>query len=237
MSTEDQFLGRVKGNWRQRAKEKSRLRDELRVVPRWLRRTVVVLYVVALAIVAGVTLTNQADLPDPLAGIPLPLAMLAMFGIVTAAAIFVGSFILLFGYINRDAKRRGMSPVLWTLVAILVPYLIGVIIYFVVREPLPYPCPQCGATVTSRFNYCPSCQCTLRPNCPQCRREVSPEDRFCPHCGASLPATPPVPAPVRLPPSCPQCRREVHPADRFCTHCGASLPAVPPAAPEPVRPV
>jgi hypothetical protein len=197
MSTNDAFLGRVKDNWRQRAREKARFRDELRVVPRWLRVLVLVLYIVALAIVAGVTVTNQSDLPDPLVKVPVALAMLGMFGIVTAAGIFAASFILLIGYINRDAKRRGMSPTLWTLVAIFVPYLVGVIVYFVMREPLPYPCPHCGVTVTSRFNYCPSCQCTLRPNCPQCRREVRPEDRFCPHCGAALHSIPPVPEPVQ----------------------------------------
>jgi Double zinc ribbon len=197
MSTDDRFLERVKDNWRQRAREKASFRDNLRLIPRWLVWLVIALYLVALAAVAGVTLTNQAALPGPLAGAPVALAMLGMFGIVTAAAAFAGSFILLLGYINRDAKRRGMSPTLWTVVALFVPYLIGVLIYFVVREPLPYPCPQCGMMVTSRFNYCPSCQCTLRPNCPQCRREVRPEDRFCPHCGAALPAIPPVPVPPR----------------------------------------
>jgi hypothetical protein len=184
MSTDDRFLGRVKDNWRQRAREKASFRDNLRLIPRWLMWLVIALYLVALALAAAATLTNQAALPAPLAGVPVALAMLGMIGIVTAGAIVIGSFILLFGYINRDAERRGMSPTLWTLVALLVPYLIGVLIYFVVREPLPYPCPQCGLTVSSRFNYCPSCQCTLCPNCPLCRREVRPEDRFCPHCGS-----------------------------------------------------
>lgn len=183
MSTNDPFLGRFKDNWRQRAKEKASFRDNLRLIPRWLVWLVIALYLVALVLAAAATLTNQPDLPDPLARAPVALAMLGMFGIVTALAIVGGSFILLIGYIYRDAKRRGMSPILWTLVAILVPYLIGVLLYFVVREPLPYPCPHCGVTVTSRFNYCPSCQSTLRPNCPQCRREISPDDRFCPYCG------------------------------------------------------
>ena len=64
--------------------------------------------------------------------------------------------ILLTGYVNRDARRRGMNPALWTfLVLVMLPgYLVlGFIVYFLMREPLPYPCPQCAATVGARFNF------------------------------------------------------------------------------------
>ena len=50
-------------------------------------------------------------------------------------------------YVNRDAKRRGMSSALWTfLVIVLTPayFAIGFILYFLMRQPLPYACPQCG---------------------------------------------------------------------------------------------
>lgn len=109
-----------------------------------------------------------------------------MAGVVTLAAAFLGSLILLYGYIYGDAKRRGMTPGLWLIVSIFVPYLIGVIIYFIVREPLPFNCPRCEAAVTSQFNFCPRCQLNLRPSCPQCRREIRSGDRYCPHCGAGI---------------------------------------------------
>jgi len=54
------------------------------------------------------------------------------------------------------------------------------------REPLPYNCPQCGATVGARFNFCPSCKCNLHPACPQCKREVAETDKFCAYCGQDL---------------------------------------------------
>jgi len=58
------------------------------------------------------------------------------------------------------------------------------------REPLPYNCPQCGATVDARFNFCPNCKCNLHPACPQCKREVAEADKFCAYCGQGLVAAP-----------------------------------------------
>jgi len=195
MSSNDQFFGRIKDNWRQRAHEKPTFASEFRVVPQWLVSLVIGLYGLALAIMVYVTRAVPDALPQPLMSKPALLQLLAMFGIVTSLAIFMGAFILLIGYINRDAKRRGMSPTLWTVIAIFLPYLVGVILYFVMREPLPFECPRCGRLVNAQFNFCPACQCHLRPNCPNCRREIRTGDRFCPHCGMAIEAVAPAPVP------------------------------------------
>jgi hypothetical protein len=118
-------------------------------------------------------------------------ASVALAGIVTAFAIPSACLLFLIGYVNHDAKRRGMNSALWTLlVIILLPAYVatGFIIYFLMREPLPYSCPECGATVSARFNFCPRCKCNLRPTCPQCKREVSEADHYCPHCAYELAA-------------------------------------------------
>jgi len=196
MSGSDQFFGRMKSNWRQRANERPTFASEFGLIPHWLVILLLALYGLALVLGAYAVQTSPEILPDPLIGKPHALQLLVMFGIETAAAIFLGSYILLIGYINRDAKRRGMSPALWTIIAIFVPYLVGAIIYFVLREPLPFECPRCGRLVNAQFNFCPSCQCNLRPNCPNCRREIRSGDRFCPHCGLTLQAAPPQ-APTR----------------------------------------
>jgi RNA polymerase subunit RPABC4/transcription elongation factor Spt4 len=112
--------------------------------------------------------------------------LIAIMAVAAGAALVVSAFLLLFGYVNADAKRRGMNSTLWTLVAIFVPYLIGVVTYLVIREPLTYNCPQCGGTVSARFNFCPSCKYNLRPACPQCKREVNASDKYCPHCAQEL---------------------------------------------------
>jgi RNA polymerase subunit RPABC4/transcription elongation factor Spt4 len=117
------------------------------------------------------------------------LASLALAGIVTAMSLFMAVFIFMIAYVNRDAKRRGMNYVLWTLlVLILSPgwLIIGFITYFLMREPMPYPCPQCANTVGARFNFCPNCKCNLQPSCPQCKREIAETDKFCPYCGSDL---------------------------------------------------
>jgi hypothetical protein len=84
-----------------------------------------------------------------------------------------------------------MSSTLWTfLVLVLMPgYLVlGFIIYLLMREPLPYNCPQCGTTVGARFNFCPNCKCNLHPSCQNCKREVAETDKYCAYCGYGLDA-------------------------------------------------
>jgi RNA polymerase subunit RPABC4/transcription elongation factor Spt4 len=190
MATNDPFFGRIKDNWRQRAHEKPSFASEFSVIPQWLVTAVGCLYALAVVLLFYAARTVPDAMPGPLVGEPLVVQFLAIFAIVTGCALLAGSYILLIGYVNRDAKRRGMSPTLWTIIAIFVPYLVGVIIYFVMREPLPFECPRCGRLVNGQFNFCPNCQCNLRPNCPNCRREIRPGDRFCPHCGTTLQAAP-----------------------------------------------
>jgi hypothetical protein len=120
------------------------------------------------------------------------LAQVALVGLVTLVSLFFASFIFMLAYVNRDASRRGMNSALWTiLVLIFMPTwgLIGLVIYLLMREPLPYPCPECATTVNARFNFCPNCKCNLHPSCPQCKREVGELDKFCPHCGNDLKAS------------------------------------------------
>jgi RNA polymerase subunit RPABC4/transcription elongation factor Spt4 len=183
-----------------RKRERSTFREELRILPKWLIWMCVGLYVLALIIGTAVNLHNmQTSDPifpdDSFRGQPV-LSCLGLAGVITIMAIFLSVFILTLGYVYRDAKRRGMNAGLWTLlVLILSPaYLfIGLIIYLLVREPLPYACPQCAETVSARFNFCPNCKYNLHPACPQCQREVSDTDKFCPYCATELTHTKPAP--------------------------------------------
>src|SRR5699024_9031259 len=84
----------------------------------------------------------------------------------------VGAFVILFPvllvlllipiligvYVYRDAKRRQMNAVVWTLVAILAPTFIGFIIYLLVRSNYAdLACPRCGTPVAPEFVVCPQC--------------------------------------------------------------------------------
>jgi hypothetical protein len=156
--------------------EKLQFGNEFRIIPRWLIRQSVVLFA------AGQIVAQIVHLDPRHSGAP----RIAVMGLAAVASLVVIALLLLFGYINADAKRRGMNSTLWTLLAIFVPYLIGVVTYFVIREPLTYDCPQCGGTVSARFNFCPSCKYNLRPACPQCKHEVNASDKYCPHCAQEL---------------------------------------------------
>ncbi|HUI73993.1 MAG TPA: zinc-ribbon domain-containing protein [Candidatus Acidoferrum sp.] len=175
-----------------RKKERPRFREELKVIPRWLVWFFASLFVIAQIVALLINLSGVGNdgriWPDELAGHPV-LASLALAGIVTGAALVLSSFFFLLGYVYRDAKRRGMNPPLWTLVCLLLAwpfFAIGFIIYFLVREPLPYPCPRCGNLVGPRFNFCSNCKCNLHPSCPNCNREIAETDKFCPYCAQEL---------------------------------------------------
>jgi RNA polymerase sigma factor (sigma-70 family) len=101
--------------------------------------------------------------------------------------LFVAVWVLLVGYVNGDAKRRGMRRVMWTLLAIFVPNALGIILYFLLRDPLPSACPGCGNMVAGSFAFCPHCGIVLTPACPNCRRSVERTWANCAHCGTKLP--------------------------------------------------
>ena len=186
-----------------RKRERVRFREELRIIPKWLVWTCVIAWLVAIAIACPINFYNMQHnrdfFPAPdMAGQPV-LATLALAGAITGGTFVLSCFLFVLGYVYRDAKRRGMNPALWTLLVLLLsgPYVfIGLIVYLLIRDPLPYNCPQCSATVSARFNFCPNCKCNLRPACPQCQHEVADTDKFCPYCAATLAAAKPPSAPA-----------------------------------------
>jgi hypothetical protein len=208
------FSGRMRLNRFRRKREKSSFREEFRVIPRWLVVTVVLLYILAIAIGTFVNLghsfviyssphhveheINHQIWPSEFRDEPV-LASLILAGTITSIAIPLAGFLLLLGYVFRDAQRRGMRAGLWLLlILVLSPaYLaIGFLLYFFMREPLPYACPQCGAMVGPRFNFCPNCKNNLHPACPQCKQEVSETDKFCANCAYELKPSGAAPAPM-----------------------------------------
>ena len=91
-------------------------------------------------------------------------------------------------YVYKDAKKRGMNAVLWTLIVLLTPFLIGLVIYLLVRGNYPdLRCPQCGEPIREKYISCPSCGAKLKKTCPSCASPVEPQWKVCPYCGQSLP--------------------------------------------------
>ncbi|MBQ3011037.1 MAG: zinc ribbon domain-containing protein [Methanocorpusculum sp.] len=91
-------------------------------------------------------------------------------------------------YVYRDAKRRNMNAVLWTIIAVLAPSLIGFIIYLLVRTNYSnLKCPRCDAPVTESYVVCPKCGAKLRATCPNCSTPVEADWKVCPKCAETLP--------------------------------------------------
>lgn len=111
--------------------------------------------------------------------------------VAAAALLLIGPaamalYVVLVGYIFADAKRRGMRHVMWTLLAVFIPNAIGIILYFLLREPMPATCQACGTLVKGTFAFCPKCGTVLRPSCPQCQRAVETGWTACAWCGQKL---------------------------------------------------
>jgi hypothetical protein len=99
--------------------------------------------------------------------------------------ILMITYSALVGFVYADAKRRRMRHVLWAWLA-LVPYFIGVILYFILRDPLPTPCPHCRTEVPQSFSYCPGCGASIHPVCSRCSKALQYEWTNCPHCGLRI---------------------------------------------------
>jgi hypothetical protein len=153
----------------------NRLRDEMKLFPgrympcRLLLTLGILFGVVAFQLVEVDSASNFGFLP--------------LFAILIFIGLSFSIYILLVGYIYGDARRRGMRPVLWALLAFFIPNAIGIILYFILREPLLVNCPKCGAGTKSAFPFCPSCGTSLAYTCPSCRSAIESGWSHCPRCG------------------------------------------------------
>ena len=154
--------------------------DEVRIISPWAYVFVALGFVAGMGAVVFATLRGHP--PFSLPG----MVLLALLG-----GTILGCYFLLIGYVNRDAGRRGMNRLAWTILAILIPNALGIVLYFVLRTPRIATCPQCGNTLEAGYNFCPRCNHKLSPSCPQCQRPVGAHDVYCPYCGTARTATAP----------------------------------------------
>lgn len=153
--------------------------------------------------VAGVTMIGFIGLLSE--GEPLLLYFfVGAIIICTLIACLVGRYVYL------DSRNRGMNVWTWTLIAMYVPNLIGLLLYVIVRKPkgvynnvngneYGYPaangngsvskhdCPTCSFTVADTFEYCPNCGEQQHIECPACHAAVINGWAYCPSCGRRMP--------------------------------------------------
>ena len=156
----------------------SRFPDELKVIPG-------LAWVIAIGTGVGFALCLQlAAIPRDSQLSAWPESLQVCFSASMGLILFV--YAALIGYVNGDAYRRGMRHGMWTLLSIFIPNGIGIILYFIMREPLPHVCPKCGITARSKGPFCPACGTALWKSCPACHRAVEPGWSHCTSCGGEL---------------------------------------------------
>jgi hypothetical protein len=104
--------------------------------------------------------------------------------------LFFVIWILICVWIYRDAESRGMSGALW-LIIVLIASLLGLIIYFIVREDKKSRYPQQAqyGQPPAQRGYPPPQQ-PYQPAthtgarfCKNCGAGIQSSTRFCPNCG------------------------------------------------------
>ena len=130
------------------------LRGFLRIVPKAVQLWASVL--------VGCVLLIGLGMGYKTAGQGAVLRMMSTYG--GAALVFgfvLAIWLLSVGFVFADARRRAMRPVLWVLVVVLFPHLLGFLLYFVMRQPIAASCTQCGMTVSSHQRFCSWCGTSL----------------------------------------------------------------------------
>src|ERR1700739_4878203 len=105
-----------------RKRERLRFWEEVKLVPRWLIWTVVVLFLIAQIIgqmVLHFQLASHQEVFGPELDSDPGAAGAALFGIITGASLVFAIFIFMVGYVNKDATRRGMNSALWTFLVLV----------------------------------------------------------------------------------------------------------------------
>ena len=107
---------------------------------------------------------------DPHEMAKMPLGLKIFLPVLASSVLF--AMVLLYGYVYVDAKRRAMRYVMWTLLAIFIPYMIGVILYFLLRDPVPTPCPKCRLHGARVFFLLPAMRHGTFPDLPRLQQET-----------------------------------------------------------------
>lgn len=155
----------------------SQFQQDTKLIPWWS-------YVLAACFFVGIQLLLHLVLvpADPR---PKPRAYTAVWGLLFG--MFLAFYMLMIGFVTRDSKRRGMNPIVWTLILVsLLPSGVGFIVYFLLREPVAMKCPHCSLSVGQDQNFCTQCSFQLKSVCASCRRALANEDLYCAHCGTSV---------------------------------------------------
>jgi len=153
--------------------------DEVRLIPRWSVAMALLAFVVVEYFFWVVMPANRNHPPPPI-GFRIYFAL--------SWGALASLYVLMVGYVSRDAPRRAMSLRFWIAICVIMPGGIGSVLYFLLRQPIISRCPSCGTRIQADFHFCPQCACQVSASCGKCYRSVTMTDLYCVHCGHDLAA-------------------------------------------------
>jgi hypothetical protein len=115
---------------------------------------------------------------------PPPLVLRIYFNL--SWGLLAALYVLMVGYVSKDAPRRAMSSRFWIIICLVMPGGIGTVLYFLLRQPEVSRCPSCSTHVQNDFHFCPQCNYQLAANCGHCFRTVRASDQYCTRCGHEI---------------------------------------------------
>jgi Double zinc ribbon/Phospholipase_D-nuclease N-terminal len=119
---------------------------------------------------------------------PVPAPVGVRFYFALSWSTLAALYMLMVGYVSRDAPRRAMTTRLWVVICLALPGGIGSVLYFLLRQPVVARCPSCGTSIHTEFHFCPQCAYQVSAACGNCYKGVRITDLYCVYCGHSLAA-------------------------------------------------
>lgn len=130
------------------AQAASSFTEEVKLIPRWSIAAAAVAFVF-MQYLSWVILPAHRLRP---ATAPFGMRFYFALSWSTLAAMYM----LMVGYVSRDAPRRNMSTRLWVVICLAMPGGIGSVLYFLLRQPVVALCPRAAPAFTPSFISAPS---------------------------------------------------------------------------------
>ncbi|MEG0013203.1 MAG: zinc ribbon domain-containing protein [Cellulosilyticaceae bacterium] len=115
--------------------------------------------------------------------------MLIGLGIYLIIGIMILAVQIIVGVlVYKNAEQYGLSGVMWMIIVIILPGLVGAILYFIIRygkEKILY-CSHCHEQVKETYNFCPNCRSSFGSLCDSCNNLSGKYDKFCPFCANEM---------------------------------------------------
>lgn len=155
----------------------SRISEEFRMIPRWAVAGAMFAFALTQYYFWAVLPHHRHHASD--------VPSLLRFYLILSWGALAALYVLMIGYISKDAPRRGMNIRVW-MICVVLPGGVGAVLYFLLRQPVISHCPACGGNIEDEYHYCAHCGYQVAGSCGRCYSSTRVTDLYCSHCGHDL---------------------------------------------------